>query len=177
MISACASQILNIIHTKGNTIATVSDLLGAKVIFVWPLNVSFIRRPYKFYFMEYYVRTNIISWGQVIQTPSQYSNDCGFLEQSVDVVLHRRTVYSLIPQKSFVSWLTPWRKDKETEYFYWLCFWIYTNKIPAVKLIQLTLQLWTLNSAIEQSTHYIVYTKSYNLRLWKCYLAFYHKIC
>ena len=121
-------------------------------------------------------RTNIISWGQVIQTPSQYSNDCGFLEQSVDVVLHRRTVYSLIPQKSFVSWLTPWRKDKETEYFYWLCFWIFTNKIPAVKLIQLTLQLWTLNSAIEQSTHYIVYTKSYNLRLWKCYLAFYHKI-
>ena len=58
MISACASQILNMIHTKGYTIATVSDLLGAKVTFVWPLNVSFIRRPYKFYFMEYYVRTN-----------------------------------------------------------------------------------------------------------------------
>ena len=58
MISACASQILNIIHTKGYTIATVSDLSGAKVTFVWPLNVSFIRRPYKFYFMEYYVRTN-----------------------------------------------------------------------------------------------------------------------
>ena len=58
MTSACASQILNIIHTKGYTIATVSDLSGAKVTFVWPLNVSFIRRPYKFYFMEYYVRTN-----------------------------------------------------------------------------------------------------------------------